>query len=191
MTKGLRRTIRNVYTQLVQLPEEIALQAEMEAGSEAILKSMSPLLIAQAIAALAAGTAFSGVRLDKGSQSLTTGVAADVIWATETYDDGAWFDVGTSDTNIIVPSGITRIHASIRVTFAANATGQRFVSLSKGGVAFAQTRVDAAGAGNTVLTVAGDIDVVASDVITATAFQDSSVSLNITGNSQIGIHALG
>lgn len=97
-----------------------ASQAEMEAGTEAGLRSMSPLRVAQAIAALetggGGGGTFSGARVyHSTTQNLTSGTETALVFDTDVFDDGGWHDTGSNTGRLTVPSGVTRVQVGFAI----------------------------------------------------------------------------
>lgn len=108
-----------------------ASQGEMEAGTEAALRSMSPLRVAQAIAALApAGGSFVGCQLsNSGNQALNNGSYTVLDFDTEDRDTNG-FHSGAAPSKITIPSGQDGdydLWGAISIT--SNATGIRFLEL--------------------------------------------------------------
>jgi len=82
----------------VNIPTVVASQAEMQTGTEAALRSMSPLLVAQAIAALASGESTNGWDYTPRSVAPTSPVIGKVYLANN--DVGGWDPIsytGTTD----------------------------------------------------------------------------------------------
>lgn len=71
-------------------------------------------------------SAFSGALVNKiGSSSLNlTGVSAvEMTYGTEVYDVGDWFDTGSSTTDLVVPTGVTRVQLYGTVELRAESPG--------------------------------------------------------------------
>jgi hypothetical protein len=59
---------------------------------------------------------------NQGAVNFQTAAAA-VTWNTESYDNGGWFDSGVSTTQLTVPSGVTHVRLSGRVTLQSLGIG--------------------------------------------------------------------
>lgn len=81
---------------------------------------------------------FSGALLAMSSNQSITGAAGEtaLVWATETYDIGGWFDSGTSTTRVVVPTGVTRVRLSGAVV-QSSVTGEVSITFKKNGSTFA------------------------------------------------------
>lgn len=129
------------------------------------------------------GPAFSGVRTVVDVNVVATTVNQDLNFtAVEDFDDGDWYDNGVSTTNVVVPTGVTRVMIVGQVTWAGDATGERRLRIEINGVNVGDARVVPAGTLAVNQQVIAIIDVVATDVITLAGFQNISPSgnLNIT-----------
>lgn len=173
-----RRPILAAGTEISVL--DAASQVEAEAGSETGPRSFSPLRIAQAIAALGAGV-FSGARVvvDTNVVATSTNQVLDFT-ATEDFDDGAWYDNGVSTTNVVVPTGVTRVMCVGEVTWAGSSVGERRLRIDVNGISVGEVRIASTAAGAIRQQAVAIIDVVATDVITLKAFHTVGSNLNVT-----------
>lgn len=122
--------------------------------------------------------------------SLTSNVLTAVPLASEAYDPLGMHDTASNNSRITVPEdGCYQIIA--KASFAANATGRRFVGVWKnalgnpaGGVPIGQTSL--AGNGSTdhqqVTTV--DVELAANDVLEMFVLQNTAGALNLVGATE-------
>lgn len=116
------------------------------------------MLIPGIIAAQAGGggvippPAFMGalVRRSADSAAVTHNATQTPGWATEVYDEGGWFDAGTSTTRFVVPSGVThvRVHANIEMEATTDILSMAVFLIKNGGavpVGLTQFRNSASG----------------------------------------------
>lgn len=105
---------------------------------------------------------------------------------TEQYDQGTYHDNVTNPDRFTVPSGHDgNFSVKATGTFVANATGQRGIQITLNGTPVAEGRCDAAAAGTTAFSVAIDLDLVATDIVRMTAFQDSGGNLDVNARLTI------
>jgi hypothetical protein len=126
-------------------------------------------------------TAFSGLAspagriTGTGTQSLTTAVEATVALSVEVFDRALQREGGNQF--------YTRFDMVVRVdgqvTFAANATGTRYVRITAAGNTIGEVRVNACSAGTTVVQVTGFVRGPRGQNIRLLATQDSGGALNI------------
>lgn len=90
-----------------------ASQAEMEAGTEVALRSMSPLRVAQAIAALGGGSGPAFRAYATGTTSVTGGGYAKIALAGEDFDTDSAFDATTNYRFQPTVAGYYQINASV------------------------------------------------------------------------------
>lgn len=86
-----------------------ASQAEMEAGTEAALRAMSPLRVKQAISALSSGSAqIQPISASVGSNALTISASAlSLAFRSATLGSGAVTTVSGTPSNLVISSGST------------------------------------------------------------------------------------
>jgi hypothetical protein len=91
------------------IPTVSASQGEMEAGTEAALRSMSPLRVAQAIAALGGGgTQIQPISASVGSNALTISASAlSLDFRSATLTSGTVTTVSGTPANLVISSGST------------------------------------------------------------------------------------
>lgn len=128
--------------------------------------------------------------------AVTFSVANNTITAVnltaERHDVGGYHDNATNPDRITVPTGHGG-HFSIRghVVFDESTSGgtpnagDRGVEITINGTVAAQARVPAVGAGDTALAVAVSRDLVATDIVRITAFQDSGGSMNVAAELSV------
>lgn len=82
--------------------------------------------------------ALSGItKLRKNAtQSITTGAWRTVTWDVEDYDNLGAFDSGTSTSNIVVPTGITLMRATLFLNWASNGSSARYANLTDNTTAY-------------------------------------------------------
>jgi hypothetical protein len=79
---------------------------------------------------------FDGALIAKTvDQSLGAGATTDLVWATEVYDIGGWFNVGTSASELTVPSGPTLVRLQANI-MGSSVAGQLVASMLKNNAAF-------------------------------------------------------
>jgi len=113
---------------------------------------------------------------------LTTGVSAAIpLDDTDLFDAFSLHVTGANTRITISVPGIYAVGGN--ATFAANATGIRFLGTQINGTAavVGSVRVDAAAAGTTILNVHGILNFVANDYVELVAQQTSGGPLNVTG----------
>jgi hypothetical protein len=128
--------------------------------------------------------------------AVTFSVANNTITAVnltaERHDVGGYHDNATNPDRITVPTGHGG-HFSLRghVVFDESTSGgtpnagDRGVEITINGTVAAQARVPAVGAGDTALAVAVSRDLVATDIVRITAFQDSGGSMNVAAELSV------
>lgn len=116
-------------------------------------------------------------------------VGVNTALATSTFVD--WFPLEVTDPDSISSGGLANSPAWARkveieavFTFAANATGNRWARISKGGVEMIgmQQTVPAAPSGETVIMLKGEVDCVGGEAFVPTVWQNSGGSLNLLAN---------
>lgn len=127
-----------------------------------------------------AGPAYGHMR-QSSAQSIPNGTWTELSWANRTDVTTSGVTVGSSGFTVVVP-GVYQVSAC--VGFAANATGQRHLQIYKNGAAILQASGGNAASGSDIqrLSGSGNLRLAIGDVINATVFQTSTVSLN----TQIG-----
>lgn len=118
------------------------------------------------------------------AQSLPNSTPTTVTIATITTNDlGATLSGG----GIVIPRGVNKVRVSFGGDFAANATGIRYVIAQKngaGGLGLPIMNMSAVSSGDTQFSDASmPISVVAGDVITIQAYQNSGAALNINNTN--------
>lgn len=122
------------------------------------------------------------------NQSIATSSETAINFDQESFDDLAIHDNATNNERLTVPAGITRIRMTGQAIFAANATGQRTVSIRKNGSLFTGggLGVDNNPIGTSTSRIpvsTGVITVVAGDYFTLSCWQNSGGNLNVSGEA--------
>ena len=106
--------------------------------------------------------------------------------AAEQYDVGTYHDTGVNPDRVTVPAGHDGNFACAAfVVFDESSSsgtpnsGDRGVAITVNGAAIAQARTPAAGAGDTSLACPLHVDLVATDIVRVTAFQDSGGTMDV------------
>lgn len=128
-------------------------------------------------------TADIGARVyDASTQTLTTGSAAFINFDSETFDTDTMHDTVTNNTRLTATTAGKYLVIG-QMEFAANATGERRLSIGKNGATNDVATVvhDAAASGETRIIVAGFVDLSATDYVQLEAWQNSGGNLNVSG----------
>lgn len=135
---------------------------------------------------------FSGALITKTvDQSLSAATTTDLVWATEVYDIGGWFAVGTSASELTVPSGPTLVRLQANI-FGSSVAGQLQASMLKNNAAFrgmAQADCDTDGF-DSVNLMSAPIAVTAGDDFKAQAFFTNAADVIAEDRCWFHIHAL-
>nr|WMC97959.1 hypothetical protein RAR13_04380 [Aminobacter aminovorans] len=120
--------------------------------------------------------------------SLSAATTTPVQWDTEDADVGGWVDLGTNNTRLTVPSGVTKVRIVANL-LAASSTNQLVVSMSKNGASFpGMGSFDNETAGvDSVNAWSAILDVTAGDYFEVTAFSTNARSLTGGTNSWVSI----
>lgn len=122
---------------------------------------------------------FNGAHITKSSnQALSAGTNTDITWATEVYDLGGWFNVGTSAIDLTVPVGVSLVRVSAQF-LNETATGQAFGFIHRNGAAehgLPQADHDTTGR-DSVNLVSAPIAVSAGDDFKVIGFHTSAVDI--------------
>lgn len=115
------------------------------------------------------------------NQSVANNTDVTATFATEVYDNAAMVDLGVSNTNInIVSTGIYL--AVARVTFLANATGSRQLSIVSSGalgvIARRTNFTDSSGGVSVVQAMTASFSAVSGTTVTLVQRQNSGAALN-------------
>ncbi|MEE8119567.1 MAG: hypothetical protein V3T39_08430, partial [Gammaproteobacteria bacterium] len=133
---------------------------------------------------------FRGARLSKTSaQAVTGSVITVVTWDAELFDTDAFFTIGTSTTNIVVPAGLDFAFAKVGVLLSqTDVTGQWAISILQNGTEIAELHTETS-ATDHVSFDTGPISISAGDIFTASCFPGTTSS--ITTQSRFWIEILG
>lgn len=120
------------------------------------------------------------------NQSLTTGTVTTLVFNTEDYDPQAMHVAGSTSDLTAPVAGV--YYVTLRIEFAANATGVRMARVAKNGdtpvVAEESKDPPADGTTTGTVTLSFDIQLAAGDFLRARAYQTSGGALNVlAGNS--------
>ena len=66
------------------------------------------------------------------TQNIATGAWRTVTWDVEDYDNLGAVNLGSSSSNIVVPTGITLMRASLLLNWANNSSSGRYANLTDG-----------------------------------------------------------
>lgn len=72
------------------------------------------------------------------TQSIVTGAWRTVTWDVEDYDNLGAVNLGSSPSNIVIPSGITLMRPTLALNWANNSTSGRYVNLTDGSNTYLQ-----------------------------------------------------
>ncbi len=128
------------------------------------------------------------------TQSIANSTDTVLAFNSETVDTAALHDTATNNGRITIPTGEDGYWQFVAlVEFAANATGQRKVTLRhNGGGIYGQTQIDAAAAGNaTWITVSIILNPGAGDYMEVVVAQNSGGALNVTASCQFSAVRIG
>lgn len=116
------------------------------------------------------------------NQSISNNVGTPVFWDYEIQDDVNAFDGMTSQVNIVVPSGYSRVRLSYQGAWGFNNSNTRSQYININGTPYSGETKLARFESSWCFTT-GWIVVSSGDVITFNVYQDSGGSLNIAGAS--------
>ena len=114
------------------------------------------------------------------AQNLANATLTPINFTAEDYDIGAFHDNVTNNDRFTVPTGGNGVYAIIAgLTFSESTaagggtanTGQREVAITTNGTVRAAQRLQATGAGDTILTVCDQLALVATDIVRLEALQ--------------------
>ena len=121
----------------------------------------------------------------------TFNIASNTITAvdltTEEFDQGSYHDTGVNPDRMTVPTGhagVFQITAHVEFDESTSATpnvGDRGVQITVNGTKVASWRGQAAGAGDSAGSVSIEHELVATDIVRVTAFQDSGNAMDVSG----------
>lgn len=82
------------------------------------------------------GATFSGANIYRSSNLTVFNASTDrIAFNAEAVDEGGWVDLGTNDTQFVVPSGVTLVQIKAQARFEAGATsGHMELRLDKNGI---------------------------------------------------------
>lgn len=129
------------------------------------------------------GTAvFSGALVKRTTtQALTAATNTVVLWDAEEYDDGGWHSTSTNTGRMTVPSGVSKVRLSARVS-RSSVTDQLVVALLKNGVdAIGMPTADTDTSGVDYVSVhSAAVNVVAGDYFEVQAYTGVAGNIDIT-----------
>jgi hypothetical protein len=136
----------------------------------------------------AGGATFAGTRLTKSAgQTISNNTDTMVTWDVEDFDVGGYHDNSTNNTRITIPSGKAGYYQiNVTLGYAANATGQRCITLAKNGTnrAYNLNIIRAVNSGGYTSVFYSDVVYGAvADYFEISNFQDSGGNLNLIGNN--------
>jgi len=134
----------------------------------------------------ASGSTFSGTRLvNSTDQSIANATQTTLTWNTETFDTDAFHSTSSNTGRITIPAGKAGYYRlSANLTFAKNATGERFLILLKNGTKVNQQSYGNFGSGAYISMSFSDVIYLAvSDYIELQTYQDSGGALSIIMNN--------
>ena len=117
-----------------------------------------------------------------GNQSINDSSVTAIAWNGEEYDTNALHDNSTNPSRITIPAGQGGTYVlACQLSYAANATGQRFVVIAdKNATNIAVASATNAGASySSRFTAYTEVVAAAADWFTCSAFQDSTGALNV------------
>ena len=119
------------------------------------------------------------------NQSTSTGGSATINFDQEDYDTDSIHDNSTNNERLTVPSGVTKVRLTARISWSSNSTGYRQATILENGVnMLAEPSVTTNAVNGTdteILLVSAVVRVVANDYFTLTAFQNSGGNLDVRG----------
>jgi hypothetical protein len=135
----------------------------------------------------AAGGSFVGAVAYKSASAQSIANATDTIvtFDAEEFDTDGFHSGSVNTGRMTIPAGKGGKYLLIgNVIFAANATGQRSINFAKNGSsAGAFQQLASAGSGtSTIFCISGILDLVATDYVEISVFQNSTGSLNVNNN---------
>jgi hypothetical protein len=136
--------------------------------------------------AAAAGGFVGAVAYKSASaQSIANATDTIVTFDAEEFDTDGFHSTSVNTGRMTIPAGKGGKYLCIgNVIFAANATGQRSMNFAKNGSsAGAFQQLASAGSGtSTIFCISGILDLVATDYVEISVFQNSTGSLNVNNN---------
>lgn len=130
---------------------------------------------------------FSGVRLSLSGAQASGASETTISWDAADFDDGAWW---VSGTNVVVPTGVTRIRVAASASFPSG-TGAATLTVYINGVASEASASLIAAAGNRILSLpVGTLSVSPADVIIVKASIASAGNVG-TANTYLSIEDAG
>jgi len=160
-------------------------QGQAEAGSDTQVRGVTAERIAQAIAALAAGSDISARIYNDAAQSTANATLTTLVFDQERYDTDGLHDPGSNPGRLTVPAGQGgKYIVTGNVAWASNATGSRVVRIYKEGSDIVAENVNLGGtAGVLYMTVTTQIDLAATDYVELRVEQNSGGSLNVNAST--------
>lgn len=116
------------------------------------------------------------------AQSIADNTVVDVAWDTEQWDTDGIVNVGGANPDELVVQTAGKYLLAAAVDYAANATSVRHVLVQVNGTTVARDTRSAAAVGVTICSVAVELDLAVSDVVTVACFQNSGGALNVGGD---------
>ena len=128
---------------------------------------------------------FVGASVFKAAtQSISNATETLITFATETYDDGNFFDSATSATKLIVPAGKGgKYLITATTTYNANSTGQRIVYMYKNGTSVNAVVFVNGGTIDTTIVSSTVLSLAATDYVELKAYQNSGGALNLLNDT--------
>jgi hypothetical protein len=120
--------------------------------------------------------------------SITSGSETNLVWQQVDRDTGGFFDLGSDNDSILIPSGIERVDIMASVRWAAVSGGNREIRILKNGSAMSPIRrtITQATLGTNIQTqcIAYGISITSSDTIEIAVFQNQGGAVNVLGTSE-------
>jgi hypothetical protein len=121
-------------------------------------------------------------RLARSAFSVANATNTVLDWDSEVFDFGGLHDLSTNPSRITIETA-GKYLVGAYLQFVANATGVRVVSILLNGSTISGDQRVTAGAGVTTnITPVALLDLAVGDYVEVLVFQNSGVSLNVTGN---------
>lgn len=130
---------------------------------------------------------------------VTTGTAVSIpdatttvlAWDVEAFDSNGFHDNVTNNSRLTVPAGLGGTYlVTGQVSFAANATGDRMLTINKNGLVDAQASARATAALHHRQQIAAELVLAAGDYVELTAYQTSGGALGTNASAIEGWFAL-
>jgi hypothetical protein len=134
----------------------------------------------------ASGSTFAGTRVvNSTDQSISNATQTTLTWNTETFDTDAFHSTSSNTGRITIPAGKAGYYRlSANLTFAKNATGERFLILMKNGTKVNQQSYGNFGSGAYISMSFTDVIYLAvADYVELQTYQDSGGALSIIMNN--------